>query len=231
MKGRRTAAMLCVLLAHALFVLVFLQLTKPEHPTRVLEPPAMELVNVEYDLDRAPQHEIRPLDLTQPRIDLRAPESPASSESASGESAAITTQPWVDWPIEAKESAARILAQEAEAERIAKMFAGPQGTWASLTKREQSELKKFRWAPGVDGLERDENGTAIYQMKNGCVLVAFVFIGCPIGAKPPPYGDLFKDMRLYFDEQRLPQTQEGNGTEPESRRPPKWSKPLPERDR
>jgi hypothetical protein len=26
-------------------------------------------------------------------------------------------------------------------------------------------------------------------------------------------------MKLYFDEQRLPQTNEGNGTEPESLRP------------
>jgi hypothetical protein len=60
--------------------------------------------------------------------------------------------------------------------------------------------------------------------------VSFVFIGCPIGAKPPAYGDLFKDMKLYFDEQRRPRTNEGNGTEPESKRPPKWSKPLPERD-
>jgi hypothetical protein len=27
-------------------------------------------------------------------------------------------------------------------------------------------------------------------------------------------------MRLYFDEQRLPRTDEGNGTEPESQPPP-----------
>jgi hypothetical protein len=31
---------------------------------------------------------------------------------------------------------------------------------------------------------------------------------------------MFENMRLYFDEQRLPKTNEGNGTEPEAQRPP-----------
>jgi hypothetical protein len=158
-------------------------------------------------------------------------ESATEADEAALDAAALAERhARIDWPIEGREAAKRVLASEAEAERLAKMFAGPQGTWASLTRRQRDELNHFRWAPGVDGLERDENGNTIYRMKNGCVLVSFVFIGCPIGAKPPAYGDLFKDMKLYFDEQRRPRTNEGNGTEPESKRPPKWSKPLPERD-
>ena len=73
-----------------------------------------------------------------------APELPA-------ESTAITPSDQVDWPLEGKKAAARVLAREAEAERVARMFAGPGGTWASLTKRQRSKLNKFRWKKGVDG--------------------------------------------------------------------------------
>ncbi len=133
-------------------------------------------------------------------------------------SAIITPPERVDWPIEGKKSVARVLAAEAEAERIAKMFAGPGGTWASLTKRQRSELSKFRWRPGVDGLEYDEKGNSIYRLPNGCAIVNLTFFGCPIG-KQKVHGDMFENMRQYFDEQRLPQTNEGNGTEPEAVRP------------
>jgi hypothetical protein len=92
------------------------------------------------------------------------------------------------------------------------MFAGPDGTWASLTKRERSRLKRFRWKPGVDGLEYDQDGNAIYHISEGCVIVNGGYIGCALG-KEKIHGDLFKDMRLYFDERRLPPTDEGNGTE------------------
>jgi len=136
-----------------------------------------------------------------------------------GESAAITPPARVDWPIEAKKSAARVLAAEAEAERIAKMFAGPGGTWASLTKRQRSKINKFRFKPGVDGLEKDSDGNIIFHLSEGCVVVNSSFIGCAIG-KPKIHDDMFENMRLYFDEQRLPRTDEGNGTEPESRREP-----------
>ena len=106
-----------------------------------------------------------------------------------------------------------MLAAEAEAERVARMFAGPNGTWASLTKRQRSKVSKFRWKPGVDGLEKDAAGNTIYHLSDGCVMVNFLFIGCAIG-KPKVHDDLFENMRQYFDEQRLPQTNEGNGTEP-----------------
>ena len=75
-------------------------------------------------------------------------------------------------------------------------------------------------APNTEWLanivERDERGNAIYRLSEGCVLVNFMFIGCSLG-KPKIHDDMFDNMRLYFDEQRLPRTNEGNGTEPESR--------------
>jgi hypothetical protein len=92
------------------------------------------------------------------------------------------------------------------------MFSGPGGTWASLTPREKSRLQKFRWKPGVDGLEYDEHGNAIYHISEGCVVVNLMFIGCALG-KEKVHGDLFKDMRLYFDEQRLPPLDNGNGND------------------
>jgi hypothetical protein len=152
----------------------------------------------------------------QPRA---APKAPVAAAAPAGESAAITTKERVDWPIEAKKSAARVLAAEAEAERVARMFAGPGGTWASLTKRQRSKLSKFRWKPGVDGFEYDEKGNAIYHLPNGCSIVNMAFFTCPIGSKPKIHGDMFQNMREYFDEQRLPLTDEGNGTEPEALRP------------
>jgi hypothetical protein len=121
--------------------------------------------------------------------------------------------------VEGKEAARRVLAAEAESERVARMFAGPGGTWASLTKRQRSQLNKFRWKRGVEGLKYDEKGNAIYELPNGCTIVNLAFFGCPIGVKPKVHGDMFDNMREYFDEQRLPQTDEGNGTEPEARRP------------
>ena len=150
--------------------------------------------------------------------------APRPAKPAAGESSAIASPTGppdtsgVDWPIEGQKSAARVLAREAEAERIARMFAGPGGTWASLTKRQRSKLSKFRWKPGVDGLEYDAKGNAVYHLPNGCNIVNMMFFGCPIG-KQAVHGDMFEHMREYFDEQRLPQTDDGNGTEPEALRP------------
>jgi hypothetical protein len=233
MMGRRTAAMLCVLLGHALLIFALRNLTSWEPVTRRAgaDDFVSELVDIPYESDvrvlLEPEEFV--IHRETPRAaTLTIPSLPADAgDSSTGESGAITQPGYVDWPQEGKDAAARVLAREAEAERIAKMFAGPQGTWASLTKRQQSELNHFRWKAGVDGLERDEKGNTIFHLSDRCVLVNFLFIGCALGAKPPAYGDLFKDMRLYFDEQRLPQTNEGNGREPESMRPPKWSKPLP----
>jgi hypothetical protein len=157
--------------------------------------------------------------IRRPAISTPAPapmmKSVAPVIPPAGESAVITPPARVDWPIEAKKSAARVLAAEAEAERIAKMFAGPGGTWASLTKRQRSKINKFRFKPGVDGLEKDSDGNIIYHLSEGCVVVNSSFIGCAIG-KAKIHDDMFENMRLYFDEQRLPRTDEGNGTEPES---------------
>jgi hypothetical protein len=228
MMGRRMAAMLCVLLVHALFLRALQLEMQPDAgiPPRVAEAPALILIDPVRDPAIDAFREPTEPELTQPVVP--PPQATIETEAvpATTPPAALTQDSMVDWPVEARKSAARVLEQEREAERIARMFAGPQGTWASLTKRQRDELNHFRWKPGVDGLERDEKGNTIYHINSRCVLVNFVFIGCSLGGKPPAYGDLFKDMRLYFDEQRRPATTEGNGTEPESLRPPKWSKPL-----
>ena len=164
-----------------------------------------------------PSNDAVPAPTTPRRAPAAAP-TPAASPPAAAPAQAtapITLPGRVDWPIEGKRSVSRVLAAEAEAERIARMFAGPGGTWASLTKRQRSKISKFRFKPGVDGLERDEKGNAIYHLSDGCVLVNFAFIGCALG-KPKIHDDMFENMRQYFDEQRLPQTDEGNGTEPEA---------------
>ena len=225
--------MLCVLLGHALLVLALLNLTQPgEYRRSAAEAPFVTQLfffeDDEHPELTSPPRMAEPRTLPPRPVDGETPDAPVDAPPSPGESSAITPRGFVDWPKEQKEAAARVLAAEAEAERIARMFAGPQGTWASLTKRQRSQFNKFRWKPGIDGMERDERGNTIFRMPNGCALVNFSFIGCPIGAKPPPRGDMFDNMREYFDEQRLPQTNEGNGREPESMRPPKWSKPLPD---
>ena len=214
MWERRAAIILCVLLSHAFILYSLLRLTT--NPERL---PVNEFVSEPITLLLEPIEELK-----TPAASASASRAPAPAPTTNsvepvvppaGESAAITPPARVDWPIEAKKSAARVLAAEAEAERIAKMFAGPGGTWASLTKRQRSKINKFRFKPGVDGLEKDSDGNIIYHLSEGCVVVNSSFIGCAIG-KAKIHDDMFENMRLYFDEQRLPRTDEGNGTEPES---------------
>lgn len=224
--------MLCVLLGHALVVWLLIGITHREAQRRPsgAEPFVTQLIPVFESYDDS----MRPL--PDPTVSLSPPDLAAADRAAAGDAATTeaagapgtnAARPgYTDWPKEGRDAAARVLARQAETERIAKMFAGPQGTWASLTKRQQSELNHFRWKPGVDGLERDEKGNTLYRVSEGCTLVNFSMIACALGKKPPAYGDMFKDMRLYFDEQRRPQSNEGNGREPESLRPPYWSKPL-----
>ncbi len=221
MIGRRSAALLCVLLAHAWLVYLLLQL-QPASPSReigeefVSEPITLELEATPLESESQPlaaphpvQHHAAP-----------APAAAASSTPASGDAAAVPAAPqgYVDWPLEGKLAAQREVAREMEAERIAKMFAGPQSTWASLTKRQRSKLNKFRWRPGVLGMEYDDKGNQIYHLSDGCVIVNGGVIACALG-KVKVHGDMFENMRQYFDEQRLPETNEGNGTEPEALRP------------
>jgi hypothetical protein len=218
MIGRRVAAWLCVLLVHALVIYSLLTLPMGSELAGSIDSLATEPISLFL---APPRDSANPADMNLPAVAApRVPMSPpeVAIEPGGEESSAISIPRRVDWPREAEKSAARVLAAEAEAERVAKMFAGPNGTWASLTKRQRSKLSKFRWKPGVDGLERDERGNAIYRLGDGCVLVNFMFIGCALG-KPKVHDDLFDNMRLYFDEQRLPKTDEGNGTEPESLRP------------
>jgi hypothetical protein len=215
MMGRRPAALLCVLLLHALFVFSLLELRPLRLESQAIE--AFESQPITLVLAPLPAEEA-----AAPATVSPAPRVPSSSPlpaSATAESGAIAPPGYVDWPLEGKKAAARVLAREAEAERIAKRFAGPDGTWASLTKRQRSKLGRFRWKPGIDGLEYDADGNQILHISEGCVIVNSSFIACALG-KAKVHGDLFENMREYFDEQRLPLTDEGNGTEPESLRPP-----------
>jgi hypothetical protein len=218
MMGRRTAALLCVLLAHAVIVFLLAQLG-PATERHLPEPEiaAITLFPEPSPIEKSapsPRRPVSPPAVTHPTA--AAPANPAP-EATAGESASITLPGRVDWPVEGQKSAARVLAREAEAARIAKMFSGPGGTWASLTPREKSKLKKFRWKPGVDGLEYDEHGNAIYHVSEGCVVVNLMFFACTIG-KEKVHGDLFDNMREYFDEQRRPQLDDGNGNDDATRR-------------
>jgi hypothetical protein len=217
MIGRRIAALLSVLLGHAaILYLLFSAGFEPATHARTTEFTSAPITLFLEPAEEPDQPAAAPTASVQ-NIPREAMPAPAP---AAGESAAITTPPGhVDWPLEGQKSVTRILAREAEAERIARMFAGPGGTWASLTKRQRSKLDKFKWKPGVDGLEYDEKGNAIYRLPNGCAIVNSMFFACQIG-KQKAHGNMFDNMREYFDEQRLPQTDEGNGTEPEALRPP-----------
>ena len=211
-------ALLCVLLAHALAI--YYLAVSFEGATRGLQTAIQRTAEpITWILPEGPI-DAPPPEITFAPAPARMPEpvAPAGPPSEPAESSAITDTSKVDWPLEGKKAAARVLAREAEAERIAKMFAGPGGTWTSLTKRQRSTLNKFRWKPGVK-LEYDSQGNQIYHLGDGCMIVNSGFIACKIG-KVKPRGDMFENMREYFDEMRLPETDEGNGTEPEALRPP-----------
>ena len=212
MNRRRVLSAVAVLLAHAM-VLYWLALLPAlrDRPVQTLDTKPITILLSPRAAPEAATAETTPAEPRVPAPVEPVMEPPALAAEASG---AITLPPpgRIDWPLEGRKSAARILAQEAESERIAKMFAGPDGTWASLTRRERSRFKRFRWKPGVEGVERDKDGNEIYHISEGCVVVNGGYIGCALG-KEKIHGDLFKDMRLYFDERRLPPTDEGNGTE------------------
>jgi hypothetical protein len=215
MKGRRLAALLCVLLVHALAVYQLIQVPRRE-PVAVTRDEFRSVPIVLDEPTAAPGQTA----ISLPDSALRP--APAEVNAPLGPPSAADSPPdtsHVDWPEEGKKAAARVLAREAEAARIAKLFAGPGGTWASLTKRQRSKLNKFRFRPGVMGLEYDAQGNLIYHISDGCVIVNSMFFACAIG-KPKVRDDMFDNMREYFDEQRLPPTREGNGTEPEALRPP-----------
>jgi hypothetical protein len=215
MMVRRTAALLCVLLMHALLLhwLAYLPAVFDRLPASAeftSEPITMELGEPEP----LPADESAPAPRTPHRARVPSPVAGPSTAPSS----AITPSP-PDWPLESKKAAERLVAREAEAERLAKMFAGPGGTWASLTRRQRSKLNKFHFKPGVDGVEYDAQGNQIYHISDGCMIVNSGFIACKLG-KAQVKGDMFENMREYFDELRLPDSGEGNGTEPESLRPP-----------
>jgi hypothetical protein len=214
MMGRRTAALLCVLLAHALFIFA-LRLHRPELREREAGDFTSEPITLYLPPLPPEQASTRPAPAAAAPRQATSPAA-AAVPPAPAESAAITPPEHVDWPLEGRKSAERVLAQEAEAERIARMFAGPDGTWASLTKRQRSSLSKFKWKQGVV-VEYDADGNLIYRINDGCMIINGL-IACKLG-KAKINGHMFDNMREYFDELRLPDNGEGNGTEPEARRP------------
>ncbi len=211
-------AWLCVLLAHALAI-YYLTVTFDGIERGLNTPIDWWEPLIEPDLPRA-EEEPPPLPFDFAPAIPRAPQPtlPAMPPEEGADNNALPDTSGVDWPLEGKKAAEREVAREMESERIAKMFAGPGGTWASLTKRQRSKLNKFRFKPGVDGPEYDANGNLIYHLSEGCVLVNGGVIACTIG-KVKIHGDMFENMREWFDQQRLPETNEGNGTEPEALRP------------
>ncbi len=217
MMGRRSAALLCVLLAHALVIYLLLRLGVVAPAAQSAAEFASEPITISLPPLESEEPESRPA-TSVPLVSRSPQQSQAPPVTTGAAPAAITPDSRVDWPVEGKKAAARVLAREAETERIARLFAGPKGTWASLTKRQRSKLDKFRFRPGIDGLEYDAQGNQILHISDGCVIVNSMFFACALG-KPMVHDDMFDNMRLYFDEQRLPQTNEGNGTEPEALRP------------
>jgi hypothetical protein len=219
MLGRRSVAWLCVLLAHALAILLLLAFDREISAGRHVEELSSELIS----LYPPTEEEVR-----EPVRAAPSRSAPARHRRETGESSAISSelpppQPHPDWSMEAQKSAARILERQAAAERQAKLFSGPQGTWPSLTKRAPSGERKFPWKPGIDGPEYDEHGNRVFHPTDNCVARSTMTspalaITCALD-KPKARGDLFDDMKKHFDEQRLPETKDGNGTEPEAQRP------------
>lgn len=216
MIGRRLAALLCVLLAHALFIFA-LSMRRPELPERAAgftsEPITLYLPPLPPE--EAPEQPAPAPRQTAPPPARTAPATAAGGTSAPATSTAITPGR-VDWPREGEKAAEREVQRQIDAERIAKTFAGPDGTWASLTRRQRSALSKFRWKKGVS-VEYDADGNLIYRINDGCMIVNGL-IACKLG-KAKINDHMFDNMREYFDELRLPENGEGNGTEPEARRP------------
>jgi len=217
MMGRRSAALLCVLLTHALLFVMFRMHRTVEVPLAAAADFASEPITL-YLPPLSPEPEEATAAPAAPAPRVAQPDTLPVAPAPAQSNAITSPEARVDWPLEGKKAAERVLAREAEAERIARMFAGPGGTWASLTKRQRSMISKFRWKKGVV-LEYDSQGNQIYNLGDGCFIVNSGFIACAIGKKKV-HGDLFENMREYFDEQRLPQTDEGNGTEPEALRQP-----------
>src|SRR3954471_88396 len=116
MIGRRFAALLCVLLAHVLFILA-LRLHRPEMRDREAEfagePITLYLPPLPPE-ESAP----RPAHAPAPSTPQRAAAPAATTPAAPAESAAITLPGRVDWPLEGQKSAEREVARQVEAERI-----------------------------------------------------------------------------------------------------------------
>src|SRR6186713_679927 len=107
MWERRAAIILCVVLSHAFIIYSLMQITRnsergPAPDDFVSEP--ITLFPVPFEEPKSPAS---PAITAPARTPATPPVVPAAPPA--GESAAITPSDRVDWPIEAKKSAARVL--------------------------------------------------------------------------------------------------------------------------
>jgi len=218
--SRRPAAWVCVLLAHVLAICWLLQADRKPSFGRSADA-AHEPIML-YPLPPEEEREEPPATAKRRKSAARAAvargggaASPAEAGQTGGEGAET---PRVDWSLEGKKSANRLLERKAAAERNAGTFSAPQGTWPSLTKRPPPAAGDFRWKPGIDAPIYDEQGRRVFPVDDGCELRTrmtspSLSFACALDP-PPPRGDLFDHMKEHFDEQRLPDNGQGNGTEP-----------------
>src|SRR2546423_10101365 len=127
MMGRRTAALLCVLLLHALALFVLLHLRQPAERERVIAEPEIAPITWLEEPKRETRSTAAAASTTAlsapgaPRMRPQAsPRAPASPVTAGEPSGAITPPAVVDWPLEGRKAAEREVQREIEAERLAK---------------------------------------------------------------------------------------------------------------
>jgi hypothetical protein len=225
--SRRSAAWLCVLLAHALAILLLLQFDRePSSPRRGEDLSHQPIMLYPLPPEAVPADT---RDKKRPAVVRRRrgaePAGPAASAggSAAGDDPGGAPPARIDWSLEGEKSAARLLDRQEQAGRDATRFSGPRGTWPSLTQRPPPAAGDFRWKEGIDEPEYDAAGRRIFRVGDRCQAVTSLtppslFVGCT-PEKPTVHGDLFDGMKQHFDEQRLPDNGQGNGTEPEAQRP------------
>jgi len=226
MLGHRPAAWLCVLLAHALLLLLWVRAERTRPAREKSDAPRGAPITL-YPLPDESHGAENP---AVPRRPVRRPRDARARSSQSGPEVRPkvapeggSSPPRIDWSLEAGKAASRMVESRQQAGKESQRFSGPQGTWPSLEKRPASGVREFPWKPGIDAPEYDEQGRRILRPADGCeaktsLTPPGISFSCALD-KPKARGDLFEDMDEYFDERRLPDDGVGNGTEPQARRP------------
>src|SRR5262245_29210808 len=127
MMGRRSAALLCVLLAHALIIFSMAQMRPPE--SRQVTEDAIHPIAITLEprpVDGPEPAAERPFSLQAvPWPHMAEPVPPSDAYPSGAEEDPRKWPQGVDWPLEGKLAAKRVLDAQEEAERVARMFAGP----------------------------------------------------------------------------------------------------------